>query len=172
MGGEKSRCFRETALSKHFGVEESVLDVYSLLLPVCRDRVFRDTACRDATMIRFSLNLNVTSYFLGFCFFFFQDKTSNIVATDDLGLLIFEFPAAAPPPSPRTSSHHHAWFYLVLIMCARQELYQFNYAPSWELFNGCAFPLLGPQHSCFVPPPSPWKLTGALDTRWHIQVPK
>lgn len=82
--GEKSRCFRETALSKHFGVEESVLGVYSLLLPVRRDRVFRDTACRDATMIRFSLNLNVTSYFLGFCFFFFQDKTSNIVATDDL----------------------------------------------------------------------------------------
>lgn len=93
MGEEKSRCFRETALSKQFGVGESVVGVYSPLLPVCRDLAFRDAAFRDATMIYFSLNLNVTSHFLGFCFFFFQDKASNIVAKDDLELLILEFPA-------------------------------------------------------------------------------
>lgn len=90
--GEKS-LFRETAMSKQFRVGESVVGVYSLLLPVRRDLVFRDAACMDATMICFSLNLNVTPYFLGFCFFFFQDKASNIVAKNDLELLILEFPA-------------------------------------------------------------------------------
>lgn len=90
--GEKS-LFRETALSKQCRVGESALGVYSLLLPVCRDLAFRDAVCMEATVICFSLNLNVTSYFLGFCFFFFQDKASNIVAKNGLELLILEFPA-------------------------------------------------------------------------------
>lgn len=49
-------------------------------------------------------------------------------------------------------------------MHARSAFYQPNYAPSWGLFHGDAFPLLGPHHTCFVPPPSPWDLTGALQT--------
>lgn len=81
------------------------------LLPSCSQKPCLRRCCLQGCHHDvFSLNLKMASYLLGICFSFFQDKVSNIIAKDDLELLILGIPLC----STRISVHRYAWFYSVL----------------------------------------------------------